>query len=388
MSKSTSMSRTKQTGPGTKHIGQLQHAATSRSRHGLGRQSGRYRHAWPGAPAGPDYTPAAGAGSSASEQIRWVQYMLNNVMGTNLPTDGIPSADTRAAIRNFQSQHGLPVSGFAGPDTIAALQSASGPQSGGDAPQGGELEFWGQPYSTHMAGCRCPRCRSRDFEFETLEIGESQEVLGELEEMGLAMELLHVQNDSELEQFLGNLIHSVGRGLKAVGSFAAQKVMPVLGPALKQIAKAALPIAGGALGSLIPIPGVGTALGGALGGMVANALEMEVAGLDHEDADIERARRFVRLAASAIRQAATALGTDTPENVARAALVSATTRHLPSTAAVMAALMPLQGQVRPGLAATSPMTGKVPTASSPSLGPTGQSGTWRQAGSHIVVEGL
>jgi hypothetical protein len=280
------------------------------------------------------------------------------------------------------------VSGFAGPDTIAALQSASGPQSGGDVPPGGELEFGGEPYSTHMAGCRCPRCRSRDFEFETLEIGESQEVLGELEEMGLAMELLHVQNDSELEQFLGNLIHSVGSGLKAVGSFATQKVLPVLGPALKQIAKTALPIAGGALGSLIPIPGVGTALGGALGGMVANALEMEVAGLDHEDADIERARRFVRLAASAIRQAATALGTDTPENVVRAALVSATTRHLPSAAGAVAALMAPPGQVRSGLAGPPQITDQVPKATSPGSAPTAQSGIWHQLGSRIVVQGL
>jgi hypothetical protein len=105
--------------------------------------------------------------------------------------------------------------------------------------------------------------------------------------------------------------------LKAVGSFAAKNVLPVLGPALKQIAKTALPIAGGALGSLIPIPGVGTALGSALGGAVANALEMEVVGLNREDADVERARRFVRLAASAIREAAIALGSAPPERRGR-----------------------------------------------------------------------
>src|SRR5260370_5612745 len=134
------------------------------------------------------------------------------------------------------------------------------------------------------------------------------------------MELLQVQNEQELEQFLGNVFRSVGRGLKAVGSFAAKNVLPVLGPALKQIAKTALPIAGGALGSLIPIPGVGTALGSALGGAAADALEMEVAGLNREDADVERARRLVRLAASAIREAAIALGSAPPESVARTAL--------------------------------------------------------------------
>ncbi len=152
----------------------------------------------------------------------------------------------------------------------------------------------------HTAICNCPQCRgaAEGFEFETFEFGELEEILGEQEELELAMELLHVRNDQELEQFLGDLVKSVGRGLKAVGSFAAKNVLPVVGPVLKQIAKTALPIAGGALGSLIPIPGVGTALGSALGGVVANALEMEVAGLNRNDADVEQARRFVRLAAT------------------------------------------------------------------------------------------
>ena len=125
----------------------------------------------------------------------------------------------------------------------------------------------------HMANCNCPRCQASaaEFERETFEMGELQEVLGEQEELELALELLNVQNEQELEQFLGDLVRSVGRGLKAVSSFAMKNVLPVIGPALKQIAKVALPIAGGALGSFIPIPGVGTALGSALGGAVAKA---------------------------------------------------------------------------------------------------------------------
>ncbi len=70
--------------------------------------------------------------------------MLNSVLGTSLPTDGIAFPDLRTALQTFQSQHGLPVSGFAGPDTIAALQNASAAQPpappAAGAP-GQELEF-------------------------------------------------------------------------------------------------------------------------------------------------------------------------------------------------------------------------------------------------------
>jgi hypothetical protein len=228
----------------------------------------------------------------------------------------------------------------------------------------------------HPLNWNCPSCRTaaQRFEFETAEPGSPQEVLGEQEELELAMELLNVQTDQELEQFLGNMFRKIGSGLKAVGSFAAKNVVPVLGSALKQIAKRALPIAGGALGSLIPIPGVGTVLGRAVGSVVANALEMEVAGLPREDGDIERARRFVRLAASAIHQAASSPGLDSPENIAREALSNATIRHLPAAAGALATLTPIAGEVQ-GALTPSPMA-------------FGHSGIWKRHGRHIVVEGL
>ena len=66
----------------------------------------------------------------------------------------------------------------------------------------------------HMANCNCPQCRAaaEGFEFATFGLGESQEILGEQEELELAMELLNVQNEQELEQFLGNVFRSVGFG--------------------------------------------------------------------------------------------------------------------------------------------------------------------------------
>src|SRR5262245_38453233 len=146
----------------------------------------------------------------------------------------------------------------------------------------------------HPMNCTCPSCqsgRAGEFELE-YEFSGSGEV-SEQEELELAMELLSVNNEYEMEQFLGNLVKRIGSGLKSVGKIAL--------PALKSLAKVALPIAGRALGSFIPIPGVGTMIGGALGRAAANALELEYEGMDPGQADIEKARRIVRILRSAVR---------------------------------------------------------------------------------------
>ena len=226
----------------------------------------------------------------------------------------------------------------------------------------------------HAENCNCPSCRhaAQAFGFDTFQNRMPGEVFGESEEMELALELLNVGSDQEWEQFLGNVFGAIGKGLKAVGSFATKHVLPIVGPALKQIAKTALPLAGGALGSLIPIPGVGTALGSALGGAVANALEMEVAHVDPIDADLERARHFVRLAGSVMREVAVAPPSASPEAVARTALVNAVSQHLPAAAHAMATIP----------------AGQAAQSSPAHSGHGGQSGTWRRHGRHIVIEGL
>ena len=89
---------------------------------------------------------------------------------------------------------------------------------------------------------------------------------------------------------------------------------------LKGIAKKALPFVGGALGSFIPIPGVGTALGTALGGAASKLLEVDLEGMSPEDQEFELARRFVRLASSAAAQAANAPDGINPNAAAVAAV--------------------------------------------------------------------
>lgn len=112
------------------------------------------------------------------------------------------------------------------------------------------------------------------------------------EELNLAAELLAVSNEQELDRFLGKLVRGVGRGFKR---FARSGLGRMIGGALKSAAKAALPMLGGAVGSLIPIPGVGTALGSAAGNLAGKALGLETEGWSNEDEQFEIARRIVRI---------------------------------------------------------------------------------------------
>ena len=212
----------------------------------------------------------------------------------------------------------------------------------------------------HQLECACAQCRQRaGAAFEVLEFGQdwpgkgrTPAVFGEEEELQLAMELLEVASEEELEQFLGNVFKSVWKGVKKVGSTIAKVAKP-LGGALKAVAKTALPFVGGALGSMIPIPGVGTALGSALGRAASNALELEMESEAPADRELELARRFVRIAGQAARLAADGDGS------ARA-VESALTRALHQ---------------------------QLPHFRSPAPQQEEESGRWRRRGNRIVVMG-
>ena len=148
------------------------------------------------------------------------------------------------------------------------------------------------------------------------------------EEMELAMELLSVSSEAELDHFLGNVFKKVWGGIKKVGSFVGKAVKPFAG-ALKALAKKALPFVGSALGSFIPIPGVGTAIGGALGGALSNALEMEFGHLEQAEMEFEMARRFVRIAHSATSQLADANPNQPIASILQQVLNNATRQNMP-----------------------------------------------------------
>lgn len=87
---------------------------------------------WPAGSANLD----APDSSAAGEYVRWVQTMLNQVLGLQLPVDGVMSVQVRSAIRSFQAKNGLPVTGIVGPDTEKAfLGSQPGPDVGASAPR-------------------------------------------------------------------------------------------------------------------------------------------------------------------------------------------------------------------------------------------------------------
>jgi hypothetical protein len=257
----------------------------------------------------------------------------------------------------------------------------------------------------HTSCCGCPRCQSaRDRAFTVERFGAmprmragaaAAELLSEAEEVELAMELLGVSSEAEMEQFLGKLFRGIGRGLKKVGSFVGRKVLPALGGALKGLAKKALPFVGGALGSLIPIPGVGTALGSALGSAVSKALELEFGELESEEAEFEVARRFVRMAASAAQQASGASPGANPESVVRDALLAAARAHLPSFAANEAELV-AEGEAEWETEGEGEGEGEWETEGEgegegsyeTQTGGGAMSGRWTQHGRHIVVHGI
>jgi uncharacterized protein (DUF697 family) len=156
-------------------------------------------------------------------------------------------------------------------------------------------------------------------QMEGYEFGEQEqggEVFSEQEEMELAAELLEVSSEQELEQFLGGLISSAG---KALGGIIKGPIGKTLGGALKGLAKKALPIAGGALGTFFGGP-VGTAIGGQLGSMAGSALGLETEGLSAEDREFEVARQFVRMAGDAVKTALEAPPSADPHAVAQTAV--------------------------------------------------------------------
>ncbi len=213
-----------------------------------------------------------------------------------------------------------------------------------------EAEFWGEAESEF------------DGEFDEFE-GEYEtdyarvDVSAEAEELELAAELLEIDDEYELDQFLGRLIKRAGR---AAGKFVRSDAGRALGGMLKKAAKKALPAAGKAIGGYF-----GGATGAQIGGRVAplagRMFGLELEGLSPEDQEFEAARRVVRLAKSAATNLAALPPASNPHRAAKAAMAAAATRHAP-------------GLLRPGKH----------THVCPHCGAAG-SGRWVRRGRDIVV---
>jgi hypothetical protein len=180
----------------------------------------------------------------------------------------------------------------------------------------------------HSSNCGCGRCLGAAGLFAAPTAAAAGSPFSEAENLELAAQLLDVKSEQELDHFLGDLVGKAWKGIRQVGRTVAQVAKPLAG-VLKPIVKTALPMVGGALGSFIPIPGVGTALGSAVGGMIGNAIGNEVGEVEGLHRDIEVAKRIVDVAGSAARMAAQSPATGDPHASAQAAVLKAVQTHMP-----------------------------------------------------------
>src|SRR5262245_25068875 len=198
------------------------------------------------------------------------------------------------------------------------------------------------------------------MESETSFSTELESPFSEVEEMELAVELLGMTSEAELEQFLGNFFKKAWQGIKTVGS----KV-------LRPLVKTVLPIAAKAAGTFFGGP-AGGAIAGKLGSLVSKALEAETAGVSPQDRALEKSRQFVRMAGTAARAAALAPPGANPVAVAQRVLANA-------------AQQKLTGGTPGASPAAARSRGRCGHPGNCTCGQSGQSGRWVRRGRDIVI---
>ena len=119
-------------------------------------------------------------------------------------------------------------------------------------------------------------------------------------ESELAANLLEITDEQELDQFIGSLLKKARR---VVGGALKSPLLRPLGGFIKGAIKKALPIAGGALGNLVA-PGIGGQIGSQLASGAGGLLGLEFEGVAPEDQEFEVAKHLVRMAGSAVQNAA------------------------------------------------------------------------------------
>ncbi|MCW5598488.1 MAG: hypothetical protein KIT59_05140 [Nitrosomonas sp.] len=164
---------------------------------------------------------------------------------------------------------------------------------------------------------------NEQFEFEEAEWGE---VFNESEVMELTAELMEVTNEEELDLFLGNLIKKAGSAIKKV---VKSPIGRAVGGVLKGVAKKALPIAGGALGTYFGGP-LGAKIGSGLASAAGKALGLELETLSQEDREFEGGKQFVRFAANTVKNAFSAPASIDPRRAAQAAAAKAARKFAPA----------------------------------------------------------
>ncbi|CUI04428.1 hypothetical protein LXA47_12960 [Massilia sp. P8910] len=225
------------------------------------------------------------------------------------------------------------------------------------------------------------------YEGEQFEFGQGEwsgeSGLNEQQEAEFAQELLNVNNEAELDRFLGDFIRKVGA---TAGRVIRSPIGQAIGGVLKGVAKKALPLAGGAIGGYFGGPlgakigsGLASAAGGALG------LEGEMSG---EDREFEGARQFVRLAADTVHKASQAPASGDPRMIAQNAATAAARQHAPGLLGRGAGCGSCGGAAAGGGAGFGANgTGMSSGTGMAAGGGRGASGRWSRQGNKIVLYG-
>jgi hypothetical protein len=154
---------------------------------------------------------------------------------------------------------------------------------------------------------------------------ELEAPFSEMETLELANELLEVQSEEELEDFLGDIIKKAG---SAIGSFVRSDTGRALTGVAKDVAKKALPSIGQAVGGYFGGP-TGAQLGGKAASWASGLLGLELEGLSAQEAELEAAKGVVRMTGAAAKVAAQAPRSAPPKQVAKAATQAAAQRYAP-----------------------------------------------------------
>jgi hypothetical protein len=154
--------------------------------------------------------------------------------------------------------------------------------------------------------------------------GELESSEYEMNELELASELLEVAGEDELEQFLGDLVQ---RAAGAAGTFLRSDTGRQLTGILRNAAKQALPVVGGAIGGAVA-PG-GAQWGSRIATAAGDLMGLELEGLSPQEQEFELARGIVRLASGAGRLAAAAPRSMPGRVIAQRSAVAAARRHAP-----------------------------------------------------------
>ena|SRR5438309_2113883 len=194
--------------------------------------------------------------------------------------------------------------------------------------------------------------------------GQSEEVFSETEEMELASEMLGITSEAELDRFLGSLIKRAGQ---TVGKFVSSPTGQAIGGILKGAAKQVLPTLGAAIGGYFG--GLtGTQIGDQAASEAGQLFGLELEGLSQEDQEFEVARRYVRFAGEAVKNAVLAPTSQDPRMAANDAAVAAAETYAPGLLQA-----PLETQ------SATPRSSRLPR---------GHSGRWVRHGNKIVLYGM